>query len=50
MAMNISKIRTLLYRTARILGDVDAARKGRLGQRLWNRGIGKITSRFFRRF
>lgn len=46
--MKISKVRTILYKTAKYLGDIDAVRKGRIGQRLWNRGIGKIFSRFFK--
>lgn len=46
--MKISKIRSVLYKSAKILGDVDAARKGRIWQRLYNRGIGKIFSRFFK--
>lgn len=46
--MNISKIRTFLYSSAKILGDVDAVRKGRVKQRLRNRIIGKLTSRLFK--
>lgn len=48
--MNISKIRSILYQAARILGDVDAVRKGRVKERIGNRLIGAITSRLFRRF
>ena len=46
--MNISKVRTILYKTAKYLGDADAVRKGTIGKRLWNRMIGKFFSRFFR--
>lgn len=46
--MKISKIRSILYTTAKYLGDIDAVRKGRVKERLWNRLIGKITSRFLK--
>lgn len=46
--MSISKIRTILYTTAKYLGDIDAVRKGRIKERLWNRVIGKITSKFLK--
>lgn len=48
--MNITKIRSILYKAAKILGDIDAVRKGRIKQRFYNRIIGKLTTRFFRRF
>jgi hypothetical protein len=41
----ISKIRKSLYGSAKLLGDVDAVKKGK-AQRIKNRIIGKITSRF----
>lgn len=47
--MSISKVRSFLYKTAQILGDVDAVRKGRIGTRIYNRIIGKLTSRLFRK-
>lgn len=46
--MNISKIRTILYSVAKILGDVDAVKKGRVKQRVKNRIIGKFTSKLFK--
>ena len=46
--MNISNIRRALYGAARFLGDVDAVRKGRIGQRIYNRIIGKFMTRFFK--
>jgi hypothetical protein len=42
----ISKIRKSLYGSAKLLGDVDAVKKGKIAQRIKNRVIGKITSRF----
>lgn len=46
--MNISKIRSILYTIAKILGDVDAVRKGTIKQRIRNRIIGKFTGRMFK--
>jgi hypothetical protein len=43
--MSISKIRTLLYSLARILGDVNAIRRGKIGERILRRGAGSLTSR-----
>lgn len=47
--MSISKIRSLLYKTARLFGDVEAARKGRLGERLVRRYAGRMASRLMRK-
>ncbi|MFT7821976.1 hypothetical protein ACLFK3_12575 [Bacillus siamensis] len=41
--MNINKTRGLLYKIARILGDVQAAKNGRLGKRIACRAAGKAT-------
>ena len=41
--MSISKTRSALYKTARILGDVDAVRKGKVGKRVKNRLLSKLT-------
>jgi|TARA_B110000977_G_C11088670_1_gene495850 hypothetical protein len=43
-------IRKLLYGTAKVLGDVNAVQKGKVGQRLVNRIMGKITGRFLGKF
>lgn len=43
------KIRTLLYTTARILGDIQAVRKGRVGRRIARRMAGKFTGRLLGR-
>lgn len=37
----ISKIRKVLYTTAKILGDVDAVSSGKVGRRVKNRVKGK---------
>ena len=47
--MPISKVRTILYRTAKYLGDVDAVRKGRILKRLKNRIVGKYTAKIFKK-
>jgi hypothetical protein len=43
--MNISQIRTILYRTAKYLGDFDSIWKKRVEKRVANRIAGKITGR-----
>ncbi|MFK8883616.1 hypothetical protein R0833_08805 [Bacillus amyloliquefaciens] len=46
--MNINKTRGLLYKIARILGDVQAAKNGRLGKRIARRAAGKATNKMMR--
>lgn len=43
--MSISRLRTWLYRSARLLGDYQAVRQGRVGQRLVRRGLGRVSAR-----
>ena len=43
--MSISKVRSLLYLSARLLGDYNAVKRGTVGKRLLRRGAGKITGR-----
>ena len=45
----ISKIRSAMYKSAKILGDVDAVRKGRVGKRIKNRILGRITGKILRK-
>jgi hypothetical protein len=40
--MTIAGARRNLYKTARFLGDVQAIRRGRVHQRIWNRVVGRI--------
>jgi hypothetical protein len=47
--MSIPKARSWLYRTARILGDVQAVQKGRVGRRVARRLAGRGTGRLLRR-
>lgn len=43
--MSISKVRTILYGTAKLLGDISAILKGKVLQRIGRRIAGKITGR-----
>ena len=43
--MSISKTRGFLYLLAKLLGDVQAVRRGRVGKRIARRAAGKITGR-----
>lgn len=45
----INQTRSLLYTLARILGDVNAVQKGRVGKRIERRIVGKPTGRIMRR-
>lgn len=47
--MSINKIRNILYKIARVLGDIEAIRKGKLGQRIRRRIAGKIAGRALRK-
>lgn len=42
-------MRGLLYTLARLLGDVNAVKKGRIGRRIARRMAGKATGRLLRR-
>jgi hypothetical protein len=44
--MSINKLRSFLYGTAKILGDVNAVKKGKIGKRIARRTAGKVTSKF----
>ena len=41
--MSISKVRSTLYRGAKLLGDIQAVRKGRVGHRIAQRHAGKVA-------
>jgi hypothetical protein len=43
--MSINRTRGSLYLLARILGDVQAVRKGRVGKRLGRRVVGRYAGR-----
>lgn len=43
--MSIAKTRGFLYWLARLLGDYQAVRKGRVGKRIARRVTGRVTGR-----
>jgi hypothetical protein len=43
--MSINKIRRVLYFVSKILGDVNAVKKGKVGKRIGRRVAGKMTGR-----
>jgi hypothetical protein len=43
--MSIGKTRSALYKTARILGDVNAVKRGTVGKRILRRAAGRATGR-----
>lgn len=45
----VSLIRSVLYAIARLLGDVQAVRRRRVGRRIGRRVAGKITGRLLGR-
>lgn len=47
--MRINNLRRIFYMIARILGDVNAAKKGRLGKRVARRAAGRSTGKVLRR-
>ncbi|MBR0021506.1 hypothetical protein [Bacillus subtilis] len=46
--MNINKIRSALYKSAKLLGDVNAAKNGTLGKRVARRAAGKATNKLLK--
>lgn len=40
-------MRSLLYFIAKLMGDVNAVQKGKIGQRIGRRAAGKVTGRLF---
>ena len=47
--MSIASTRSLLYQIARLLGDVSAVQKHRVGKRIARRAVGRMTGRGFAR-
>lgn len=45
----MEKTRRNLYKAARIMGDVNAVKKGRVGKRVARRVTGRVTGRGLRR-
>jgi hypothetical protein len=47
--MRINKIRSALYGTARVLGDINAVQKGKVPQRIARRVVGRVIGRLLGR-
>ena len=47
--MSIPKVRSAMYLMAKLLGDVSAIQRGRVGKRIWSRVIGKLAGRLLGR-
>jgi hypothetical protein len=45
----MQSLRSLLYTLARLMGDVNAVKKGRVGKRIGRRVTGKMTGRLLGR-
>ncbi len=43
--LTVPKLRKGMYRSARILGDVQAVSTGRVGRRVARRGVGRLLGR-----
>ena len=48
--MSISSFRSFLYSLAKLLGDVNAVKKGKIGRRVKNRISGRLTGKLLGRF
>lgn len=48
--MSLNKVRQVLYKVNVVLGDVQAVKKGRIKERLWNRFVGRISNKFTSKF
>ena len=46
----IGKTRSFLYKSGKVLGDINAVKRGTLGHRFATRISGKITSRLISKF
>jgi hypothetical protein len=44
----IGKTRSLLYKSGKVLGDVNAVKRGAIGTRVTNRLVGKASTRISR--
>lgn len=42
---SINKLRRSLYKTARVLGDVNAVKRGTVGKRIGRRAVGRAAGR-----
>jgi len=47
--MSINKTRGLIYKLAKLLGDISAISKGKVTKRINRRAVGKATGKLFRK-
>jgi len=47
--MSINSIRNILYKTAKILGDINAVQKGEIGERIVRRAAGKTSGQLLQK-
>ncbi len=47
--MNINKLRRTLYMFSRVLGDINAVKKGKVGKRVGRRVAGRSTGKMLRK-
>lgn len=47
---SIGKTRSFLYKSAKVLGDINAVKRGSISHRLVTRVSGKVTSRLLSKF
>ena len=45
--LTIGKTRSALYKSAKILGDVNSIKRGSVGKRVTGRLVGKVSGRIF---
>ena len=45
----IGKTRSVLYKTAKYLGDINSVKRGTVGQRVTNRTVGKFSGNISRK-
>ena len=50
MEHEMKSVRSMLYLVARLMGDVNAVKKNKVGRRIGRRLAGKLTGRLFRKF
>ena len=48
--LTIGKTRSALYKTAKILGDINAIKRGKIGKRVTHRISGKLSARLLSSF
>jgi hypothetical protein len=41
-------MRSFLYLVAKLMGDINAVKRGRIGERIFNRSLGRLLTRLFK--